>query len=88
MKTILFVCVENSNRSQMAEAFARMLGGDHVQVHVEVERTAPAVHEGERAALHANVVGARDPARAAVPAAHLVEEHPRRALTRSLTDRP
>jgi len=24
MKTILFVCVENSNRSQMAEAFARM----------------------------------------------------------------
>ena len=31
MKTILFVCVENSNRSQMAEAFARMLGGDHVQ---------------------------------------------------------
>ena len=32
MKTILFVCVENSNRSQMAEAFARMHGGDHVQV--------------------------------------------------------
>lgn len=31
MKTILFVCVENSNRSQMAEAFARMHGGDHVQ---------------------------------------------------------
>src|SRR5438132_608560 len=27
MKRILFVCVENSNRSQMAEAFARMLGG-------------------------------------------------------------
>ncbi|MFZ4731749.1 MAG: arsenate reductase ArsC [Pirellulales bacterium] len=26
MKTILFVCVENSNRSQMAEAFARLHG--------------------------------------------------------------
>ena len=24
-KRVLFVCVENSNRSQMAEAFARML---------------------------------------------------------------
>jgi len=31
MKTVLFVCVENSNRSQMAEAFARMYGGDRVQ---------------------------------------------------------
>lgn len=32
MKRILFVCVENSNRSQMAEAFARMLGGAKVEV--------------------------------------------------------
>ncbi|MCJ0826641.1 arsenate reductase ArsC [Luteimonas sp. 50] len=31
MKRILFVCVENSNRSQMAEAFARMLGGAGVE---------------------------------------------------------
>lgn len=31
MKTILFVCVENSNRSQMAEAFARMYGGAAVR---------------------------------------------------------
>ncbi len=30
-KTILFVCVENSNRSQMAEAFARIHGGDGVR---------------------------------------------------------
>jgi len=29
-KRVLFVCVENANRSQMAEAFARMLGGDAV----------------------------------------------------------
>ena len=27
-KKILFVCIENSNRSQMAEAFARMLGAE------------------------------------------------------------
>ena len=33
MKTkILFVCIENSNRSQMAEAFARMVG-DEVEVY-------------------------------------------------------
>lgn len=31
MKRVLFVCVENSNRSQMAEAFARMHGGDQVE---------------------------------------------------------
>lgn len=28
---LLFVCVENSNRSQMAEAFARALGGPRVE---------------------------------------------------------
>jgi protein-tyrosine-phosphatase len=31
MKRVLFVCVENSNRSQMAEAFARMHGGDDIE---------------------------------------------------------
>ena len=30
-KRVLFVCVENSNRSQMAEAFARIHGGDEVE---------------------------------------------------------
>lgn len=30
MKRILFVCVENSNRSQMAEAFAHIYGGDTI----------------------------------------------------------
>ncbi|MFO0879775.1 MAG: arsenate reductase ArsC [Gemmataceae bacterium] len=29
--TVLFVCVENANRSQMAEAFARIHGGDRVE---------------------------------------------------------
>ena len=30
-KKILFVCVENSNRSQMSEAFAKMPGDDSVE---------------------------------------------------------
>jgi arsenate reductase len=30
-KRVLFVCVENSNRSQMAEAFARMHGGAELE---------------------------------------------------------
>lgn len=32
-RRVLFVCVENSNRSQMAEAFARLHGGDRVEAH-------------------------------------------------------
>jgi protein-tyrosine-phosphatase len=31
MKRVLFVCVENSNRSQMAEAFARIHAGGRVE---------------------------------------------------------
>lgn len=31
MKLVIFVCVENSNRSQMAEAFARIHGGGTVE---------------------------------------------------------
>ena len=31
MKRIIFVCVKNSNRSQMAEAFARMHGAGKVE---------------------------------------------------------
>ena len=30
-RRVLFVCVENSNRSQMAEAFAHLHGGDAVE---------------------------------------------------------
>jgi len=33
MKRVLFVCVENSNRSQMAEAFARLHGAGEVEAH-------------------------------------------------------
>jgi arsenate reductase len=32
-KKILFVCVENANRSQMAEAFAKILGNDTVEAY-------------------------------------------------------
>ncbi len=31
MKNLLFVCIENSNRSQMAQAFAAIYGGSNVQ---------------------------------------------------------
>jgi protein-tyrosine-phosphatase len=30
-KKLLFVCVENSNRSQMSQAFAKMHGGENVE---------------------------------------------------------
>ena len=30
-KKILFVCIENSNRSQMSQAFAKILGGSAVE---------------------------------------------------------
>jgi arsenate reductase len=33
IKRLLFVCVENANRSQMAEAFARVLGGESVEAY-------------------------------------------------------
>jgi arsenate reductase len=33
VKKVLFVCVENSNRSQMAEAFARMHGAGKVEAY-------------------------------------------------------
>lgn len=32
-KKILFVCIENSNRSQMAQAFANILGGGDVEAY-------------------------------------------------------
>jgi len=32
-KKLLFVCVENSNRSQMSQAFAAIYGGDNVEAY-------------------------------------------------------
>lgn len=44
MKRVLFVCVENSNRSQMAEAFAKMHGGDVIQAESAGSRPSGAVN--------------------------------------------
>ena len=33
LRRVLFVCVENSNRSQMAEAFARLHGGGRIEAY-------------------------------------------------------
>ncbi len=32
-KKLLFVCIENSNRSQMSQAFAKMFGGEYVDAY-------------------------------------------------------
>lgn len=43
-KRVLFVCVENANRSQMAEAFARMHGGPDVQAYSAGSRPSGVVN--------------------------------------------
>jgi protein-tyrosine-phosphatase len=44
VKRLLFVCVENANRSQMAEAFARMLGGAGVEAYSAGSRPSDMVN--------------------------------------------
>lgn len=51
MKTVLFVCVENSNRSQMAEAFARMHGAGRVEAHSAGSRPSGRVNPQAIAAM-------------------------------------
>ena len=41
---LLFVCVENSCRSQMAEAFARLLGGPDIEAHSSGSRPSGVVN--------------------------------------------
>lgn len=43
-KNVVFVCVENSNRSQMAEAFARMHGANVVNAYSAGSRPSGAVN--------------------------------------------
>ena len=50
---VLFVCVENSNRSQMAEAFARILGGEAVQAYSAGSRPSGKVNPKAVAAMQA-----------------------------------
>jgi protein-tyrosine-phosphatase len=44
VKRLLFVCVENANRSQMAEAFARLLGGPAVEAYSAGSRPSGVVN--------------------------------------------
>ncbi|WP_439629934.1 arsenate reductase ArsC [Gemmata sp.] len=44
LKKVLFVCVENSNRSQMAEAFARIHGAGKVEAHSSGSRPSGRVN--------------------------------------------
>ncbi len=41
---VIFVCIENSNRSQMAQAFAQMMGGDRVEAHSSGSRPSGRVN--------------------------------------------
>lgn len=50
-KVILFVCVHNAGRSRMAAAFARMLGGDRVEVRSAGSAPGERVHPGVVAAM-------------------------------------
>jgi protein-tyrosine-phosphatase len=48
---VIFVCVENSNRSQMAEAFARMYGGPAVEPHSAGSRPSGRINPKAIAAM-------------------------------------
>ncbi|MBI1807078.1 MAG: arsenate reductase ArsC [Ignavibacteria bacterium] len=52
MKRILFVCVENSNRSQMAEAFARMHVGSSAKVYSAGSRPSGIINPKAIEAMH------------------------------------
>lgn len=50
-KKILFVCIENSNRSQMSQAFAKMLGGSTVEAYSAGSRPSGVVNPKAIAAM-------------------------------------
>lgn len=49
--SLLFVCIENSCRSQMAEGFARALGGDRIEVFSAGSRPSGVVNPEAIAAM-------------------------------------
>ncbi len=51
MKNILFVCIENSNRSQMAQAFANMYGGADIHAYSAGSRPSGKVNPKAIAAM-------------------------------------
>ena len=51
MKRVIFVCVENSNRSQMAEAFARLHGAGQVEAFSAGSRPSGRVNPKALAAM-------------------------------------
>ncbi len=51
MKKILFVCVENSNRSQMAEAFAKIHGKGKVEAYSSGSRPSGIINPKAIAAM-------------------------------------
>jgi arsenate reductase len=52
-KRVIFVCVENSNRSQMGEAFARMHGRDRIEAFSAGSRPSGKVNAKAIAAMKA-----------------------------------
>ncbi len=50
-KYILFVCIENSNRSQMAQAFAEIHGGDKVRAYSAGSRPSGKINPKAIAAM-------------------------------------
>jgi arsenate reductase len=62
---IVFVCVENSNRSQMAEAFARIHGADRVEPYSAGSRPSgrvnPRAVEAMREVLRPDAALVQDP---------------------------
>lgn len=48
---ILFLCIENSNRSQMAQAFARIHGGDRVEAYSAGSRPSGRINPKAVAAM-------------------------------------
>src|SRR5437773_10827272 len=49
---LLFVCVENSNHSQMAEAFARIHGGEDIEAYSAGSQPSGEVNTKAIAAMH------------------------------------
>jgi protein-tyrosine-phosphatase len=50
-KKLLFVCIENSNRSQMSQAFAKILGGDNVDAYSSGSRPSGKINPKAIAAM-------------------------------------